>query len=107
MVTTINILGQNIAPVESPNLLGLNNHCKVSPRISKQGLLLYLLPSLIISKQIRRDAIQQTILFSVSAGNDFEVSTMRPDDSIAVSKGVMSRYAKGKRGVHLLDCRVS
>jgi hypothetical protein len=85
MVQTENIIRQEIASVESPVFTGLNNHCIRSHPDLDRGSRHSLSP-LDYIEAIQDRGFQQAILFSVSAGNDSKVSTMRPDLSTGNKK---------------------
>jgi hypothetical protein len=56
------------------------------------GFLSYLFPGLFITSLIQRGGQQQSSLFSVSAGNDLRMSTMRPNPYL--STGIDERRSE-------------
>lgn len=99
------ISGKNIALLLSRKQLPVVRLHSLSYRPTLGFLHSFSLPDYI--EVIQSGAIQQTILFLVSAGNVSKVTTMRPDDSCAENKGVKVWYAKGQKGCFQLNCRTN
>ena len=104
MVQSKNILGYKITPVESPVLIGLNNHSKESPELLNRGSF-HILSPLNYIEAIQEGGTRQSILFPISAGNEPRISTMRPNPYLSI--GIEERRRKIFRGVLQLSSQTN